>query len=348
MWRSVFPPKVDILLLECDVDFKGEMDIELSMFHPDIAIMTEVDLVHTHQLDTLEQVIVEQSKLLRSAQDLCMYSIQLQQRLWVYLDSEMDTVLYSLDPWPQSNAHLTWSGHHYIQQEEDIKAQFQCKSDAWTVHISTNLLWYEHASAMSVWLQLVEIITQRKQISYMLPSHLTVIWILQSGRYSIFSWKQGSVLIDSTYNAAPKSMRMMIENTVRLRDKVYSNYPIWLALWDMRELGDHTQDCHEQLAHWIMSQNVAKVFLVGQSMLEYIVPLLKQSNIDVTHFADSTSLGMYMADLLLTQETTPVILFKWSQNTIFLEEAVKQCLADPWDITKLCRQGAAWVWKKWF
>jgi UDP-N-acetylmuramyl pentapeptide synthase len=81
MWRSVFPPKVDILLLECDVDFKGEMDIELSMFHPDIAIMTEVDLVHTHQLDTLEQVIVEQSKLLRSAQDLCMYSIQLQQRL---------------------------------------------------------------------------------------------------------------------------------------------------------------------------------------------------------------------------------------------------------------------------
>lgn len=81
MCRSVFPPQVAILLLECDVDFKGEMDIELSMFRPDIAIMTEVDLVHTHQLDTLEQVMAEQSKLLCAAQDLCMYPVQLQSRL---------------------------------------------------------------------------------------------------------------------------------------------------------------------------------------------------------------------------------------------------------------------------
>lgn len=117
-------------------------------------------------------------------------------------------------------------------------------------------------------------------------------------------------MIDSTYNAAPKSMRMMIENTIRLRDKVYTSHPIWLALGDMRELGDHTQDCHEELTHWIIAQEIAKVFLVGQSMLEYVVPLLKQSGIDVIHFADSTSLGMYMADLLLTQEKAPVILFK--------------------------------------
>lgn len=140
MRRSIFPPQVDVLLLECDVDFKGEMALELSMFRPDIAIMTTIDLVHTHQLDTLANVLSEQAELLHNAQDICFYPIQLQQSIQVHLDADIDTVLYSLDHGHQSDAHLIWSNHQYIQQKYHIKAQFQCKSDARKVDITTNLL----------------------------------------------------------------------------------------------------------------------------------------------------------------------------------------------------------------
>jgi hypothetical protein len=45
-------------------------------------------------------------------------------------------------------------------------------------------------------------------------------------------------------------------------------------------------------------------------------------------------------------DTPPLIVFKGSQNTIFLEEAVKEFLLNPDDAQYLTRQGARWAKKK--
>jgi len=49
-------------------------------------------------------------------------------------------------------------------------------------------------------------------------------------------------------------------------------------------------------------------------------------------------------DKLVSLQKSPfIILFKGSQNTIFLEEALKLVLADKKDISKLPRQSEWWI-----
>lgn len=55
---------------------------------------------------------------------------------------------------------------------------------------------------------------------------------------------------------------------------------------------------------------------------------------------------MWIVDFLKRSDEKWIILFKGSQNTIFLEEAVKQVLANKADVKYLTRQSDWWMQKK--
>lgn len=55
---------------------------------------------------------------------------------------------------------------------------------------------------------------------------------------------------------------------------------------------------------------------------------------------------MWIVNFLKRSDEKWIILFKGSQNTIFLEEAVKQVLANKEDVKYLTRQSEWWVQKK--
>ena len=55
---------------------------------------------------------------------------------------------------------------------------------------------------------------------------------------------------------------------------------------------------------------------------------------------------MWIVDFLKRSDEKWIILFKGSQNTIFLEEAVKQVLANKADVKYLTRQSERWMQKK--
>ena len=55
---------------------------------------------------------------------------------------------------------------------------------------------------------------------------------------------------------------------------------------------------------------------------------------------------MWIVDFLKRFDEKWLILFKGSQNTIFLEEAVKQVLANKADVKYLTRQSDWWMQKK--
>lgn len=48
---------------------------------------------------------------------------------------------------------------------------------------------------------------------------------LQAGRYEVFS-SDDNIFIDSTYNASPESMKMMIQNTKLLHDTLVPDYKV--------------------------------------------------------------------------------------------------------------------------
>ena len=55
---------------------------------------------------------------------------------------------------------------------------------------------------------------------------------------------------------------------------------------------------------------------------------------------------MWIVDFLKRSDEKWIILFKGSQNTIFLEEAVKQVLVNKEDAKRLTRQSEWWMQKK--
>lgn len=159
---------------------------------------------------------------------------------------------------------------------------------------------------------------------------------LPLGRASALKGKNNSIIIDSSYNAS--SMSDMIE----LMDKVQANGGKKIALLgDMRELGAETQVMHEEIA-LLASKTFDQVFLVGQEMQKYALPILeKELSSRGKFFQNSREAGLAIAKLLNPGD---VILVKGSQNTIFLEEAVKKMmLEENLANNLLCRQSPWWL-----
>lgn len=154
------------------------------------------------------------------------------------------------------------------------------------------------------------------------------------GRLRIFTGLNQTTLIDSSYNASPSSMK---ENLIFLKKIAGSKKKI-AVLGDMRELGSATKSIHKELAHWIM-QNADEVVLFGSYVKEYTLPLLESSRFNVHHFAKMAELIKY---LRFVAKPHAHILFKGSQNTIFLERAIEAMLANKNDIPLLCRRGPFW------
>ncbi|PIC79472.1 UDP-N-acetylmuramoylalanyl-D-glutamate--2,6-diaminopimelate ligase [Sporosarcina sp. P18a] len=119
--------------------------------------------------------------------------------------------------------------------------------------------------------------------------------------------KNGSLLINDAYNAAPTSMRAafrFIDETSVKQDK-------WLVLGDMLELGTDEQRYHEELAEELNTMNVSGIALFGPRM-KWLSNQLKDYPGEIMWTANDTLL---LADALrpkLTDQT--VVLFKGSRG----------------------------------
>lgn len=56
------------------------------------------------------------------------------------------------------------------------------------------------------------------------------------------------MIVDSTYNSSPLSMRKLIDMTLQIQRSLRERRKVMLVLGDMRELGDLTEQEHRLLA----------------------------------------------------------------------------------------------------
>ncbi|MDP5038897.1 MAG: hypothetical protein NWP80_00445, partial [Candidatus Gracilibacteria bacterium] len=148
---------------------------------------------------------------------------------------------------------------------------------------------------------------------------------------------------DSTYNASPGSMGVVIDNFSNLADSLYPDYEKILVLGEMRELGDYSKDEHEKLAK--KSFGITKnIFVVGEDMNKYFIPKSQEiGNKNVLFYKNSKLLGADLKSFIENKTQKYIILFKGSQNTIFLEESVKILQLNKKDNSKVCRQQKFWL-----
>jgi len=136
-------------------------------------------------------------------------------------------------------------------------------------------------------------------------------------------------------------MKKVIDNFLLASKNIFPEYEVILCLGEMRELGDYTKDEHEKLADY--TRNITdNILVVGDSMQKYFLA----KNEHAKYFKNSRLLGISLKDFLEKSEKKYLILFKGSQNTIFMEEALKPILKNKSDETKICRQENFWIEKK--
>ena len=154
------------------------------------------------------------------------------------------------------------------------------------------------------------------------------------GRMRVFKGLNQTTLIDSSYNASPSSMQ---ENLALLKKLAGKKKKI-AVIGDMRELGSMTKPIHKELAGWIM-QNADEVILFGDYVKEFTYPLLSSNKFRVQHFTQMSILVKYLHSIAKPHTH---ILFKGSQNQIFLERAIEPLLENKDDALMLCRRGPFW------
>ncbi|MFZ2151868.1 MAG: cyanophycin synthetase, partial [Minisyncoccia bacterium] len=144
----------------------------------------------------------------------------------------------------------------------------------------------------------------------------------ESGRMRILDGIKGSVLLDDTYNAAPKAMKHALETlqTIDVRGKKIA------ILGDMLELGKHTEKVHKEIGKEA-SQAAHKLITVGMRA-RFIVEGALNDGMDennIFQFEDAQKAGKFAESLI---EEGDVVLLKASQG-IRMERATEELLQYP-------------------
>ncbi len=156
---------------------------------------------------------------------------------------------------------------------------------------------------------------------------------LPAGRSSMFTGINSSIIIDSSYNASKAAVLAFLH----LIKKIRSDRKVVFVFGDMRELGRESEIEHKAVAAEL-EKIIDYLYCVGPQTKQYVVPNVKVK--EVKWFKTSAEAGEYLKDHL---PDNAIVLVKGSQNTIFLEEAIKPLLAHKEDMGKLCRQSDYWM-----
>lgn len=313
----------DVIVLEYGIDHPGDMEFLLKIAIPDYAIFTKLDKIHSCYFDTPGGIGEEKIKLLQAA------------KKHVYLNPKDDFLRTKYDELTQDKSYFSDITRYAIQKDQDkINVSFEVGGIQYTTNISGE----ENAVYIALWFDILH------DMGYELSGKNREINLeLQAGRFSFFAGKNGSILIDSTYNAGPESMKKMIENTFELKKQAFSDYKIVLVLWEMRELWKSSEHEHRKLAKIIEESD--EIFLIGASML-YLKDELEKNGFFSQHSMSSQLIGKELCELLDNTSDKYLILFKGSQNTIFVEEALKEVLENQDNSIDLVRQSDDWMKKK--
>ena len=171
-----------------------------------------------------------------------------------------------------------------------------------------------------------------------IASLLTKNFVPPKGRESLFEGKDGSIIIDSSYNASRTSVISFLELTNTLKKETKRHTVVILA--DMLELGNEAQIEHEAVA-LAVAPIADTLYCVGPLTKRFLIPAVekqKRKPKSIEWFPTIMELNNKLTEL----PKTSLILFKGSQGDLWLEESIKLLLKNKEDANRLCRQNAFW------
>lgn len=351
-WKKAY----DIIVLEYGIDRPLEMEFLIQIAKPHIWVFTAIDAVHSEQFGDPSKIADEEVKMIKNTLEVALlnendnYAMQLKDMI------KIDTLVYQTQ-WYQSKADIRFENEKFKFKEWKIKTEFDLFIKNKKYVISTNLMWKPNYGYIGVAITILEILEYKFKINFLSakqPAHLKkehnleLEYKLQPWRFSVFEWVENSIIFDSSYNASPLSIRKIIDSVHTIKKELFPDRKVWMVLGDMRELGDLTEKEHRLLA-WYVSQFADKVFLVWKQMCAHLADELDKVWYDkslIYKFDKSNEAWKIIKNALKEVWDEILLICKWSQNTIFIEEAVKMLLKNPEDKKHLTRQSKRRIDKK--
>lgn len=330
---------IKILIVEMGVDSQyppKNMDYLLSIVCPDISVILNVYPVHSEQFESIEQIAEEKMKIITKAKpEIGIYNAD-NQLIMKQLANYKATKLFSFGKNKENNIYY---GGYVVDLN---KSCFELIIP----HISSNNI---NIDLKGYFLpkKYLEIIGAGFLVGISLGLKIEEIKVnleknfsLPKGRSSIFKGINDSIIIDSSYNSSRAALLTFIETGSYLAKK--EKRPFIILMGDMRELGKEAENEHKIIAKAI-NKNVDYFYCIGELTKKYVLPEVSKIIKNSQWFENSVELGKFLQTSLPYHS---IVLVKGSQNTIFLEEAIKYILKNKEDEKKLCRQNDFWLTQK--
>lgn len=349
--RILFLRSFEYVLVEMGVDDPfppKNMEYLLGIVKPDIAIILNALPVHAEQFEKVVEGKITEKKIVEAiAHEKSKIAVQNEACELVIFNADNSAVKEALEG---SNIEMmsfgaeeanTVSYAGYEIDEDSTHFSFKVKGKSLKLNIGAYMLpdVYREVFAAAM---CVGLYSGKKPggIKEALENNLE----LEPGRSTLLKGVHDSVIIDSSYNAPPKAVRSVLEMAYQLKRK--TGRPLVFVMGDMRELGASAEREHAGVAEMIPGK-ADYLYTVGPLTHKYVYNALKskRSMKDVQSFMSPHDAGKHLKNTLPDRA---IVLFKGSQNTIFLEEAIKYILEDPSDSAQLPRQEDYWMRKKQF
>lgn len=323
---------IQMMILELGVDKPGDMNNLLKLIRPQIAIITNIKPVHLDkgQFKDEEDIFLEKSKLVRALPEKGIAILNADDPYLAgnFVDAACKKILYGMSEIADLrclNLESSLAGLNftlsYNNQVVSGSLPFLGKFQIYVILAAV-------AAALTQGFSLEEAINALRE--YRLPP----------GRMSVIPGILDTVIIDSSYNASPATMKEaldILESCARARKIA--------VLGNMNELGGFTNKYHRDVGKYILGKadiliTVGKYAkLIGEESQKY--GFLKTS---IFHYPDALKAANTLKKLLKKNDT---VLVKGSQNNVRLERLVKILMKEPGSAeTTLVRQEKEWLDKK--
>lgn len=312
----------------------------LTILKPVVGIFTTVDAVHTEAFDpyvTEPEPRLRKAALIRAVATEKAYLINTLPSHGCAITSADNPVISEVCA--PTARHVTFgfskaatvrcTGVKYSKDGTEIEFAYQSKryhlyfkNYALPAHYGAT---FAAAICLALYLELpLETALQRLQKFFTIPP----------GRATLLDGVHGCRIIDSSYNASAQPML----DFLTLLDEIPATRTIAL-LGDMRELGSLTKEEHVRVARHAATV-LDEAVLVGPAMKEYVLPILVEAGCTTHWFPTAAQAALYLKPNLTSGD---ILLVKGSQNTLLLETAIAELLADSQTAPHvLCRRGAYW------
>ncbi|MBL8601235.1 MAG: UDP-N-acetylmuramoyl-tripeptide--D-alanyl-D-alanine ligase [Myxococcales bacterium] len=295
-------------VIECGSNAPGEIAKIAAMVRPDVALCTNADAAHTEFLGSVAAVAEEEGSVFAYAQRAAVANVD-EPFSRAQLERAGDTVVrWLFGEKPEANIYIVSRKLRPDGRAEVLLSldSTRCRGRA-NLTIVTSLLGpaaaTNLAAAVSATLAAGADPTRLPAIAAALGTVGPV-----PGRLVPVQLSRDVLVLDDTYNASPRAVRLALETARELADARRAK--LVLALGDMLELGALSEDAHRAAGEGVVAARADALVAVGPAMAE-AAKVAEAAGLRVVRVAHSDEAGDRLAELV---EPSTVVLLKGSRG----------------------------------